>query len=341
MHLTPRELGEVVVRLELKDGLATAHLIADNRDAGRMLTAAMGDLRTALADRGLRLDSVQVRVSGDAEGPMQGHAHAHDRQHDHQARERRPARRSRSAASTPCGPSRPRSPPASERARRVRARLATHDQPTRPTEGGDRMPEIKAIVPGAGSGDTVSRTDTGGSMGNDTFLKLLVAQMKYQDPLQPTDSAQMMSQLAQFSQVEGLNNLNKQITALGLSQDFSAAVAMIGKTVSYKDAAGDTTDRRRQRRPARREGRAARDRRRPGLHRPGHEGPLNGSPPDRREQARPRPAARATDVPARPRATETGGGFRAALDGALGLQVLGPRRGAAEEPRRLVRRRAS
>jgi flagellar basal-body rod modification protein FlgD len=84
---------------------------------------------------------------------------------------------------------------------------------------------------------TVDRPD---QMGKDVFLKLLVAQMKYQDPLQPTDSAQMMSQLAQFSQVEGLNNLNRQITALGLSQDFASAVSMIGKTVSYKNAAGDT-----------------------------------------------------------------------------------------------------
>jgi flagellar basal-body rod modification protein FlgD len=100
------------------------------------------------------------------------------------------------------------------------------------------MPEIKAITPGSASGDQVSRTDPGGAMGSDTFLKLLVAQMQYQDPLEPTDSSQMMSQLAQFSQVEGLNNLNKQITALGLSQDFSGAVAMIGKTVSYVDASG-------------------------------------------------------------------------------------------------------
>jgi flagellar basal-body rod modification protein FlgD len=100
------------------------------------------------------------------------------------------------------------------------------------------MPEIKAITPGAVSGEQVTRTDQGGSMGSDTFLKLLVAQMQYQDPLEPTDSSQMMSQLAQFSSVEGLNNLNKQITALGLSQDFSGAVAMIGKTVTYTDQAG-------------------------------------------------------------------------------------------------------
>jgi flagellar basal-body rod modification protein FlgD len=101
------------------------------------------------------------------------------------------------------------------------------------------MPEIKAITPGAASGEQVNRTDPGGSMGSDTFLKLLVAQMQFQDPLEPTDSSQMMSQMAQFSQVEGLNNLNKQITALGLSQDFSSAVSMIGKTVTYTDSAGN------------------------------------------------------------------------------------------------------
>ena len=44
---------------------------------------------------------------------------------------------------------------------------------------------------GATSGD-VERIDGGGSMGEDTFLKLLMAQMKHQDPLQPTDSAQMI-----------------------------------------------------------------------------------------------------------------------------------------------------
>jgi flagellar basal-body rod modification protein FlgD len=104
------------------------------------------------------------------------------------------------------------------------------------------MAEINGIAAGQGTGDQVTRSDSGGSMGNDTFLKLLVAQMQHQDPLQPTDSSQMMSQLAQFSQVEGLNNLNRQITALGLSQDFSSAVSMIGKTVSYVDPAGETQE---------------------------------------------------------------------------------------------------
>jgi flagellar basal-body rod modification protein FlgD len=104
------------------------------------------------------------------------------------------------------------------------------------------MADVNGITPGQGTNSQVTRNDSGGSMGSDTFLKLLVAQMQHQDPLQPTDSSQMMSQLAQFSQVEGLNNLNRQITALGLSQDFSSAVAMIGKTVKYLDPDGETRE---------------------------------------------------------------------------------------------------
>lgn len=91
---------------------------------------------------------------------------------------------------------------------------------------------------GSGTGGMVNRTDPGGTMGQDLFLKLLVTQLKYQDPLEPTDSKEMMSQLAQFSSVEGLNAVNKQLTALGIAQDFTASLAMIGKTVAYTDEQG-------------------------------------------------------------------------------------------------------
>jgi flagellar basal-body rod modification protein FlgD len=94
------------------------------------------------------------------------------------------------------------------------------------------------IFGATGTGDSVQRIDPGGSMGEDTFLKLLMAQMTHQDPMQPTDSAQMLSQLAQFANVEGINKLNKQTTALNLGQDFAGSVAMIGKTVTWLDAEG-------------------------------------------------------------------------------------------------------
>jgi flagellar hook-length control protein FliK len=74
MQLEPRELGEVVVRLEIRDGIAHAHLIAESQDAGRTLSASLGDLRSALADRGLQLESVSVRVAGEGASNNGGQA---------------------------------------------------------------------------------------------------------------------------------------------------------------------------------------------------------------------------------------------------------------------------
>ena len=68
MQLEPRELGEVVVRLEIRNGMAHAHLIAESADASAALQASLADLRSSLADRGLQLDSVSIRVAGEGAG---------------------------------------------------------------------------------------------------------------------------------------------------------------------------------------------------------------------------------------------------------------------------------
>lgn len=68
----------------------------------------------------------------------------------------------------------------------------------------------------------------------DRFLKLLVTQLKNQDPLNPLDNAQMTSQLAQMSTVSGIEKLNTTLStlvdSLGNSQSMQAA-DMIGKSV--------------------------------------------------------------------------------------------------------------
>lgn len=61
-----------------------------------------------------------------------------------------------------------------------------------------------------GSGASSAIADNA-KLGKDEFLKLLVAQMENQDPLEPTDNAQMIAQTAQFSQVE---QLTKVVTLL-------------------------------------------------------------------------------------------------------------------------------
>jgi len=64
----------------------------------------------------------------------------------------------------------------------------------------------------------------GGAMGKDEFVKLLVAQMKNQDPLNPMDGKELAAQLAQFSSVEQLVNMNNKL------DDLTAAVKANGHT---------------------------------------------------------------------------------------------------------------
>ncbi len=72
----------------------------------------------------------------------------------------------------------------------------------------------------------------------DLFLKLLVAQMKNQDPDNPTDSSQYLSQMASFTEVEKLGDIADAQTSQLAASQMSTAVSMLGDTVSY--GAGDS-----------------------------------------------------------------------------------------------------
>ncbi len=73
-----------------------------------------------------------------------------------------------------------------------------------------------------------------------TFLNLLVAQLKYQDPLNPTSGTQFLSQTAQLTQVETISNLQRTITKELASQQTMTSTSMIGQQVSAKLANGTT-----------------------------------------------------------------------------------------------------
>lgn len=78
---------------------------------------------------------------------------------------------------------------------------------------------------------------TGNGMDKDAFLQLLVAQMKYQDPLQPTSNTEYISQYATFSQVEQMQNMSA-------TMELTRASAMVGELVSVKStsASGEVTE---------------------------------------------------------------------------------------------------
>ena len=64
----------------------------------------------------------------------------------------------------------------------------------------------------------------------DTFLKLLVAQLKYQNPLEPTDSAEFMAQTAQFTVVEKLDALTKTNAELLSTNRALGASSLLGQS---------------------------------------------------------------------------------------------------------------
>lgn len=76
------------------------------------------------------------------------------------------------------------------------------------------------------------------SMGKDDFLKVFVAQMQHQDPSKPMDDTAFMGQMASFSTLEQITNMASANTAVASNLAQSNAIGLIGRTVSYTDAAG-------------------------------------------------------------------------------------------------------
>ena len=70
------------------------------------------------------------------------------------------------------------------------------------------------------------------------FIQLMVAQLKAQDPMSPTDNGQMLAQLAQFSTLSGVQQLNTSFGDMLKLQEITQGSGLIGKTVSYADSSG-------------------------------------------------------------------------------------------------------
>jgi flagellar basal-body rod modification protein FlgD len=82
----------------------------------------------------------------------------------------------------------------------------------------------------------VSTTDAkDATLNYDSFLKLLVAQMKNQDPTDPVDASEQMSQLATFSGVEQAIKTNSHLESLIQETSMSQAASLIGKTITSAD----------------------------------------------------------------------------------------------------------
>ena len=96
----------------------------------------------------------------------------------------------------------------------------------------------------SGTGSTNTNTDTSAQGIQDRFLKLLVTQLQAQDPSNPMDNSQITSQMAQISQVSGMQTLNTAMQSLVQSQAANQslmAATMIGKQALVPGSALDLT----------------------------------------------------------------------------------------------------
>ncbi len=99
-------------------------------------------------------------------------------------------------------------------------------------------------IPGISASDpqSLSGTQAPDKLGKDSFMELLVTQLKNQNPLEPAKNEEMLAQLAQFSSLEEMQDLNDNIVGLAVLQQSNALMdqltnssALIGKSVKYVD----------------------------------------------------------------------------------------------------------
>jgi flagellar basal-body rod modification protein FlgD len=110
------------------------------------------------------------------------------------------------------------------------------------------MPTVSSTNAAGTYGTSATAGTTGGASGDDTkakneidkdmFLRLLVTQLKYQDPLNPASPDEFLAQTAQFTAVEKLTELAAESTRSALGQRMATASALIGRAVTYGGPGG-------------------------------------------------------------------------------------------------------
>jgi flagellar basal-body rod modification protein FlgD len=88
----------------------------------------------------------------------------------------------------------------------------------------------------AGVTGGTAATSSSDQVNKDVFLKLMVAQLKNQDPMNPTDSSQFLAQTAQFTSLEKLDAVAQQTAQALTAQMAFGASGLVGRSVTYTGA---------------------------------------------------------------------------------------------------------
>lgn len=105
------------------------------------------------------------------------------------------------------------------------------------TEGVGSYFGTPAATTATGTGSTSGSSSTD-QMNKDMFLKLMVTQLKNQDPMNPTDSSQFLAQTAQFTSLEKLDEVSTQTAQALTAQMAFGASTLVGRSVTYTGTDG-------------------------------------------------------------------------------------------------------
>lgn len=95
---------------------------------------------------------------------------------------------------------------------------------------------VDAVSSGSNSSASTTQKAVGyAQLDRNAFLKLLITQLQYQDPMQPLEDKEFIAQLAQFSSLEQMQQMNDGFGQLAKNGTNAQAFALIGRTVEYPD----------------------------------------------------------------------------------------------------------
>ena len=97
--------------------------------------------------------------------------------------------------------------------------------------------DLTKISTGSTSTASAVTAATNNELGKDAFLKLLIAELSNQDPTNPVEDREFISQMATFSTLEQMQNMNKTMEGMAEANKFSA-VNYIGKAVAFTNDEG-------------------------------------------------------------------------------------------------------
>lgn len=89
-----------------------------------------------------------------------------------------------------------------------------------------------------GTSAVQSTTVQQSSLGQEEFLRILLTQLQYQDPMKPLDNQQFIAQMAQFSSLAQTSEINSKVDTLLSIQAITQSVGLIGRTVEVQSDTG-------------------------------------------------------------------------------------------------------